>query len=330
MADRHALITGGAGFIGSHLCELLVADGWRVTVVDDLSTGSMRNLSALEGDARLRVLVSPAGDEALLKELARDVSVVFHLAAVVGVRKVMENTVETIEKNLHTTETVLRVCKLHRLRLLTASSSEVYGANPKAAFSEEDDSIIGNSRHRRWCYAAGKLMDEFHAYAYYYATALPVTIVRLFNTVGPRQVGRYGMVVPTFVRQALTGEPITVYGDGSQRRCFSMVGDVVRCMQALADCPAAVGRVFNIGSTQEISIMDLARKVKEMTASSSPIVLKSYEEVYGEDFVDMDRRVPDVSRLKAAIGFAPETPLEKTLQTVIEDIRSRLGDQPDT
>ncbi len=322
MKVEHALVTGGAGFIGSHLCERLLASGCRVTAVDDLSTGSIRNVRALEGNPDFRILVGSAGDRELLQSLAVGADAVFHLAAVVGVRKVMESSVETIEKNLHTTETVLKVCNLLRLRLVVASTSEVYGANPRASFREDDDSIIGTSRHRRWSYAASKLLDEFHAYAYYHSTALPVTIVRLFNTIGPRQVGHYGMVVPTFVGQALAGAPITVHGDGSQRRCFTAVADVVRCLAELAAREETAGQVYNIGGTQEISIMDLANKVKAMTGSASPIVTKSYAEVYGENFVDMERRVPDVSKLRSAIGFAPETGLEDMLRTVIEHLRA--------
>jgi len=319
---RHALVTGGAGFIGSHLCELLLAQGWRVTAVDDLSTGSIANVRVAERDPRFRLYVSSADDEALLKGLAADADVIFHLAAVVGVRKVMESAVGTIERNLHTTETVLKVANLFRLRLLLTSTSEVYGANPRESFREDDDSIIGNSRHRRWAYAAGKLLDEFHAFAYYYSSSLPVTVVRLFNTIGPRQVGQYGMVVPTFVSQALAGRPITVHGDGSQRRSFTYVLDVVRCLYELAVRPEAAGQVYNIGSDQEISVMDLALKVKAMTASSSEVVRQSYQEVFGESFVDMERRRPDVSKLRAAIGYAPDTPLDAMLKAVIEDLRA--------
>ena len=321
MTPNHALITGGAGFIGSHLCELLLDKGWRVTVLDDLSTGSIDNIRHLEKNEKFRVYVGSASDKDQLKSLCVDVDTLFHLAAVVGVRKVMENTVETIERNLHTTEVVLQICNLFRLRVLTASTSEVYGANVKDKFSEEDNAVIGASRHRRWCYAAGKLLDEFHAYAYYHATNLPMTIVRLFNTIGPRQVGHYGMVVPTFVRQALLNEPITVHGNGLQSRCFTDVRDVVKCLYALAVCNDAIGQVFNIGSQNEISMLQLAEKIKTMTDSSSEIVFKSYDEVYGEDFVDLDRRVPDTTRLAGAIGFEPETPLDVILQSVIDNIR---------
>jgi UDP-glucose 4-epimerase len=325
MTVAHALVTGGAGFIGSHLCERLVAEGWRVTALDDLSTGSEANLAALRSEPRFALEVGSATEAAVVERLASRATAVFHLAAVVGVRRVMEDTVQTIEKNLHTTETVLRAASSRKLRLLVTSTSEVYGANPKKAFQESDDSVIGPSRHRRWCYAAGKLLDEFHAYAYHHSHGLPVTIVRLFNTVGPRQVGHYGMVVPTFVAQALGGEPITVYGDGSQRRCFSYVGDVVKCLVALIACPAAVGEVFNVGGDREISMMDLARKVKDLTGSASPIVTKSYREVFGENFVDMERRLPDVTRLRAAIGYAPDTELEEILRRVIAAERSKTG-----
>jgi UDP-glucose 4-epimerase len=320
---RHALVTGGAGFIGSHLCEHLLAAGWRVTAVDDLSTGAIANVRGIEGHERFRLYVSSAGDEALMRSLASDADVIFHLAAVVGVRKVMESAVQTIEKNLHTTETVLKVANLFRLRTLVTSTSEVYGANPRESFREDDDSIIGTSRHRRWSYAASKLLDEFHAFAYYYSTSLPVTVVRLFNTIGPRQVGHYGMVVPTFVGQALAGRPITVYGDGSQRRCFTAVGDVVRCLYELVVRPETAGQVYNVGSDQEISIMELARKVKAMTASRSEIVRQSYEEVFGESFVDMERRRPNVEKLRAAIGFAPGTALDAMLQSVIDELKAK-------
>jgi UDP-glucose 4-epimerase len=320
---RSALVTGGAGFIGSHLCEYLVARGWRVTALDDLSTGSIRNLAALEGNKRFRLFVGSAADAELVQKLCADAEVVFHLAAVVGVRKVMENAVETIERNLHATETVLKACNLYRLKVVITSTSEVYGAHSRERFREDDDSVIGSSRHRRWCYAASKLLDEFHAFAYYYATSLPIVLVRLFNTIGPRQVGHYGMVVPTFTAAALRNEPLVVHGDGSQRRCFTAVSDVVRCLHDLAASPKAVGQVFNVGGTQEISIMHLARKVRAMTRSRSEIVCRSYAEVYGENFTDMERRVPDVSRLRAAIGFVPRTPLERMLRTVIADLRGR-------
>jgi UDP-glucose 4-epimerase len=315
------LVTGGAGFIGSHLCELLVAAGWRVAAVDDLSTGCEANLATLRAEPRFSLEVSPAGDAIRLERLAGECEAIFHLAAVVGVRRVMENTVETIEKNLHTTETVLRAAARFGRRLLVTSTSEVYGSNPKGAFSEGDVSMIGDSRMRRWCYAAGKLLDEFHAFAYHQSSGLPVTVVRLFNTIGPRQVGRYGMVVPTFVGQALRGEPLTVHGSGEQSRCFAWVGDVVRCIVALCDCPAAVGEIFNIGSDREVSIMELARMVLSLSGSRSQIVTRSHQEVYGENFADMERRQPDLSKLRRAIGFVPQTTLEEALTAILTAMR---------
>lgn len=323
MKSRHARVTGGAGFIGSHLCEHLLSLGWRVTALDDLSTGSIGNVQELETNPAFRLVVGSAGNADLLERLLPEAQRVFHLAAVVGVRKVMDDTVMTIEKNSHTTETVLRACARWHLRLLTASTSEVYGANPKPMFHEEDDAIIGNSRHRRWCYAAGKLLDEFHAYAYHESKALPVTVVRLFNTIGPRQVGHYGMVVPSFVQQALRGEPLTVYGDGTQRRCFTNVRDVVRCLADLADRPEAVGMTYNIGSQEEVTILGLAERILRMTGGGGGIVFRSYAEVFGEDFVDMERRVPDTGRLQALLGHVPDTPLETTLQEVIDAMRAK-------
>lgn len=324
MKMRRALITGGAGFIGGHLAEHLLERGWSVTVIDDLSTGDPRNIEAVAERDGFRMFVASAADRQLLRETVAEADVVFHLAAVVGVRKVMEDTVNTIETNLHATEAVLHVCNLYRRRLLLASSSEVYGAGVRERFREEDESIIGNSRHRRWCYAAGKLMDEFHAFAYHHGTGLPVTIVRLFNTVGPRQLGRYGMVVPTFAEQALRGLPITVHGDGSQRRCFTHVADVVRALRELAVTRSAAGRTFNIGHDEEISILELAKRIKALAQSDSEILTRPYAEVYGEDFVDMERRRPDTTALREAIGFAPDTPLEETLRAVVEDVRARL------
>jgi UDP-glucose 4-epimerase len=322
MTSRHALITGGAGFIGSHLAEHLLDEGHRVTVLDDLSTGSIGNVRHLESRESFRILVGSAADEALLERVAADADVLYHLAAVVGVRKVMHDTVRTIETNLHSTEAVLRVANRFRIRTLLTSTSEVYGAGTRERLSEEDDEIIGPSHYRRWCYAAGKLLDEFHAYAYHYSTALPVTIVRLFNTIGPRQVGHYGMVVPTFVRQALRGEPLTVHGDGGQSRCFTWVGDVVRALVALAESTDTVGEVYNVGSDEEVTVRELAELVLELTGSDSGIVTKSYREVYGEDFVDMRRRHPDTTKLRAALGFAPDTPLREALRQVIASMRA--------
>lgn len=321
MEQRRALITGGAGFIGSHLCDYLISQNWKVTVIDDLSTGSIQNIRGLERHPNFRILIGSATDSDLLKMVAAEVDTVFHLAALVGVSKVMEDTVKTIEQNLHSSEAVLKLCNQYRLRLLITSTSEVYGASSQDLFSENDDSIIGPSRHRRWSYAAAKLMDEFHAFAYYYTTALPVTVVRLFNTIGPRQVGHYGMVVPTFVKQALRNEAITVTGNGLQCRSFTAVSDVVRCLTALAESEDTVGEVYNVGSASEISILQLAEKVKSLTGSTSPITFTSYSDFYGEDFTDMERRIPNTSKLKAAIGFAPDTPLDTILRSVIDHLK---------
>jgi len=323
MDVKQALVTGGAGFIGSHLCELLLARGWRVTALDDLSTGRVDNVRALEGREDFRLIVGSASDWDLVREVAARAHTVFHLAAAVGVRKVMDDPVGTVERNLHATETVLRASNQYRLRLLLASTSEVYGASRRERFNEDDDCLIGRSRHRRWAYAAAKLMDEFHAFAYRHANGLEVTIARLFNTVGPRQVGRYGMVVPTFARQAVRGEPLTVYGDGRQRRCFTAVADVVRCLADLAERRDAAGEVFNVGSDNEISILDLAERIRELAGSRSPVVFKTYAEAYGEDFNDMERRRPDVSKLRAFLGYVPETPLDAILRAVLDDVRAK-------
>lgn len=318
---QHVLITGGAGFIGSHLAEHFLQSDWSVTALDDLSTGREENLCAVMNHPDFSFVPGSAAEMALLEPALSRADLVVHLAAVVGVKKVMDDTVATIEKNFHTSETVLRACAERKVRLLVTSTSEVYGANPKERFSEDDDAIIGNSRHRRWCYAAGKLLDEFHAYAHFYNHQLPVTIVRLFNTIGPRQVGHYGMVVPTFVRQALRNQPITIHGDGQQKRCFTNVRDVVFSLAQLAVRPETAGQTFNIGNSTEISIRDLAEMVRRRCASSSEIVLLPYQDVYGEDFVDMQRRKPDVSRLREAIGYAPDTPLATTLDQVIAWMR---------
>lgn len=316
---ERALITGGAGFIGSHLAEGLLAEGAEVTCLDDLSTGRASNVARLEGHPRFRLLVGSAGDMPLLREAAQGARTVYHLAAAVGVRKVMADPVDTIERNLGATQAVLRLASQYRLRLVMASTSEVYGSGAREWFREDDDAIIGPPVKRRWGYAASKLVDEFHAFAYHHATGLAVTVARLFNTIGPRQVGRYGMVAPTFARQALAGAPITVFGDGRQRRSFTWVGDVARALAGLARLPAAAGGVYNIGSAEEISVYGLALRIKALAGSDSPIVLVPYEEAYGHDFHDIERRRPDTSRLRAALGWAPDTPLDTALRAVLED-----------
>ncbi len=325
MDAPHAVVTGGAGFIGSHLCEALLADGWRVTAVDNLSTGRRSNLQPLAGHAAFRFVEADVEAPGTLDDACAGARIVYHLAAVVGVQKVLDDPVGTVEGNHAATRAVLRAARDRGARVLLASSSEVYGANPNPSFREDDPCIIGPTAQRRWCYSASKLMDEFHAYAYHYAHGLETVVVRLFNTIGPRQVGRYGMVVPRFVRQALAGEPLTVYGDGTQARCFTWVGDVVRCLQALAAAPDADGGVFNIGNDQEVTIQALAEAVLRMTGSASPIAHIPYEEAYGARFKDVPRRRPDPARLRDTVGFAPETPLESALAAIIAEHRAEAS-----
>jgi len=322
---RRALITGGAGFIGSHLAGRLLDNGAEVTCLDDLSTGQVANVAPLEGHPRFRLLVGNAGDPALLREAARGAGVCYHLAAAVGVRKVMADPVDTIERNLHTTETVLRLASQYRLRLIITSTSEVYGSGAREWFREDDDALIGDPTKRRWGYAASKLADEFHAFAYHHATGLAVTVARLFNTIGPRQVGHYGMVVPTFARQALAGKPITVFGDGRQRRSFTWVGDAVRALSGLAARAGTAGGVYNIGSAEEISIHDLALRVRDLAGSRSPVVMVPYEEAYGHAFHDIERRRPDTAKLRQALGWAPDTPLDTAIKAVIASLEAGPG-----
>lgn len=315
------LITGGAGFIGSHLSDHLIKLGHSVTAIDNLSTGSLDNLVSARSNSSFKFIEGDVTDIQTLEPLIAECDMIFHLAAVVGVRKVMENTVQTIKSNLRGTEAVLDAAVKYNKRIIITSTSEVYGANPNDTFHEEDDSIIGNSRHRRWCYAACKLLDEFLGYACHYSYDLPVTVVRLFNTIGPRQVGHYGMVVPNFIHSALAGKDIVVHGDGKQKRCFTSVYDVVDSLERLAFSEDSYGETFNIGSDNELSIIELAEMIKELTGSSSKITFTSYKEVYGEGFVDMQRRKPDLSNLKRVIGVTPSTPLVETLNGIIESFK---------
>lgn len=318
-----ALITGGAGFIGSHLAEALIAAGHRVSVIDNLSTGAFSNIAHLKGHERFSYAIDSIDNEPLVAELIDQADMVYHLAAAVGVRLIVESPVRTIETNVHGTEVVLRHAAKKGKTVLIASTSEVYGKSPSVPFREDGDLVMGPSSKHRWAYACSKAIDEFLALAYWKERKLPVIIVRLFNTVGPRQTGRYGMVVPNFVRQALAGEPITVFGDGLQTRCFTYVGDVVGALVALASEPRAIGTVLNLGSTQEISIRDLAERVKALTGSASPIQMVPYDQAYESGFEDMHRRVPDISRIRALIGYEPRVPLDDILQRVIADLRSR-------
>ena len=320
-----ALVTGGAGFIGSHLCELLLARGRRVVALDDLSTGHAANLRAVERDANFRLVVGDCRDGNLLERFLPECAEVYHLAAAVGVRRIVDAPVETIERNVGASEIVLRLSARWRCRLLLASTSEVYGAGAQDVFREDDDLIIGEPTRRRWSYAATKLLDEFLALAHHHASGLPVTIARLFNTIGPRQVDRYGMVVPTFVRQALSGRPLTVFGDGAQRRCFTHVRDAATCLVDLVERPEAEGGIYNVGADAEITILELAKRVIALCGGPSIIVFQSYLDAYGEDFTDMERRRPSQERLRAAIGHAPDTPLDAALADTIAAMRAETA-----
>jgi UDP-glucose 4-epimerase len=315
------LITGGAGFVGSHLSEALLDRGDEVFILDNLSTGSIENVVHLKGNPRFHYTIDTVSNEPVLAELIDRCDIVVHLAAAVGVKLIVEQPVHTIETNVHGTEVVLKHANKKKKLVLIASTSEVYGKSADVPFREDADLVLGATAKHRWAYACSKMIDEFLALAYWKEKKLPVIIVRLFNTVGPRQTGQYGMVIPNFVRQALAGQPITVFGDGTQSRSFTYVGDVVKAMVALIDEPRAVGQVFNIGNGKEISIRELAEKVKQMTGSRSEIVTVPYEKAYEAGFEDMARRVPDIGRIQALVGYAPTVELDETLVRVIEHFR---------
>ena len=313
-----ALITGGAGFIGSHLAETLLREGHEVNVIDDLSTGSIDNITHLKGTRGFQYVIDTVTNEPVLAELIDRSDVVFHLAAAVGVKLIVEEPVHTIETNVHGTEVVLKHANKKKKLVFIASTSEVYGKSAAVPFGEDADLVMGATVKHRWAYACSKAIDEFLALAYYKEKKLPVIIVRLFNTVGPRQTGQYGMVLPTFVRQALAGHPLTVFGDGTQSRSFTYVGDVVDALIKLAGEPKAVGQVFNIGTSQEITIRQLAEKVRTMTGSTSEIVLVPYDKAYESGFEDMPRRVPDISKIHRAIGYEPRVGLDDIIARVID------------
>ena len=315
------LITGGAGFVGSHLAEALLERGDEVFVLDNLSTGSIDNIAHLKSEPRFHYTIDTITNEPLLAEMIDTCDTVAHLAAAVGVKLIVEAPVHTIETNVHGTEVVLKHANKKKKLVLIASTSEVYGKSAEVPFKEDADLVLGPSEKHRWAYACSKLIDEFLALAYWKERKLPVIIVRLFNTVGPRQTGQYGMVIPNFVRQALAGHPITVFGDGHQSRSFTYVGDVVRAMVALINEPAAIGHVFNIGHGAEISINELAEKVKALTSSPSEIVHIPYDRAYESGFEDMPRRVPDITKLQSLIGFRPTVELDEILTRVIESFR---------
>lgn len=317
------LITGGAGFIGSHLSELILSKGDEVSVLDDLSTGSARNVSPCRQNPKFHFHVDTVLNQPLLGELVDSADVVVHLAAAVGVKLIVESPVRTIETNIRGTEVVLATAAKKHKRVLIASTSEVYGKSQSVPFQETQDLVLGASDKGRWSYAASKLIDEFLALAYWKEKRLPTTVVRLFNTVGPRQTGRYGMVIPTLVRQALSGAPLTVYGTGEQTRCFGHVADVVQALWSLCINEAAIGEVFNIGSTEEVSIGKLAERVKQATKSDSRIELIPYEKAYETGFEDMLRRVPDISKVQKLVGFRPSKSLDDILRDVIEYERAQ-------
>ena len=317
------LITGGAGFIGSHLSEAFLGRGDEVSVLDNLSTGSIDNIAHLKGHKRFSYTIDTVENEQLLAELIDRADVVVHLAAAVGVKLIVEQPVHTIETNVHGTEIVLKHANKKKKLVLIASTSEVYGKSATVPFTEDADVVLGPSSKHRWAYACSKLIDEFLALAYWKERKLPVIIVRLFNTVGPRQTGQYGMVIPNFVRQALAGQPITVFGDGTQSRSFTYVGDVVRALVALIDEPRAVGQVFNIGNGEEISIGALAERVKAAAGSTSEIVRIPYDQAYESGFEDMPRRLPDITKVRQLVGYDPTVGLDEILERVVEHFRQQ-------
>lgn len=316
-----ALITGGAGFIGSHLAEYLLAQGQHVTVIDDLSTGLFENIEPLTTHPHFRFAIETIANTTVMDRLVSECDIIYHLAAAVGVDLIVRSPIHTIETNVMGTNIVLQTARRYRKKVMLASTSEVYGKGNKAPFREDDDRVEGPTTKSRWSYATSKALDEHLALAYHKEVGLPVVIFRLFNTVGPRQRGRYGMVVPRFVRWALADEPIQVYGDGRQTRCFANVSDVVRAIAMLAECEAAVGEVFNVGSTEEIAIADLAERVKARTGSNSPIVFIPYDQAYEQGFEDMQRRVPDISKIRRVVGWEPVKTLDETLDEVIAYFR---------
>jgi UDP-glucose 4-epimerase len=317
------LITGGAGFVGSHLAEALLERGDEVFVLDNLATGAITNIAHLKSHPKFHYTIESVTNEPVLAEMVDACDTVVHLAAAVGVKLIVEAPVHTIETNVHGTEVVLKHANKKKKLVLIASTSEVYGKSTDVPFNEAADLVLGPTAKHRWAYACSKLIDEFLALAYWKERKLPVIIVRLFNTVGPRQTGQYGMVIPNFVKQALDGRPITVFGDGEQSRSFTYVGDVVRAMVALINEPAAVGQVFNIGNGKEISINALAAKVKALTGSSSEIVRIPYDQAYEAGFEDMPRRVPDISKIRDLIRYEPTVELDEILTRVIEYFRQQ-------
>lgn len=323
------LITGGSGFIGSHLSEYLLEQDHQVFVIDDLSTGTIENVLHLKTNPNFHYTIDTIMNVPVTAELVDRCDVVFHLAAAVGVKLIVESPVRTIETNIKGTEIILELANKKKKRVVIMSTSEVYGKGKNIPFSEAEDLVMGPTHMGRWSYACSKAIDEFLSLAYWHEKRLPVIVVRLFNTVGPRQIGRYGMVLPTFVKQALSGKTITVFGDGSQSRCFAHVSDVVGALSRLSEKEEALGKVFNLGSNEEITILELARKVKSMTASQSEIVFIPYDKAYEKGFEDMPRRVPDLSRIQSLIGYQPSKNLEQIVQSVIDYQKAMLETSTD-
>ena len=319
------LVTGGAGFIGSHLCEFLLHNGHTVVAIDDLSTGRLENIQHLRPLPSFQFVRETIMNNQVLDRLTSEADIVIHLAAAVGVKLIVENPVRTIVTNIMGTEAVLTTANRYGCKVLAASTSEVYGKGVKVPFTEDDDRLMGSTTHSRWAYATSKAVDEFLALAYHRQFGMPVVLMRFFNTVGPRQTGRYGMVVPRFVRQALRNEAITVYGDGRQTRCFADVADVTEAIFKLALHPDAIGQVFNIGAVEEITIQGLAEKVIELSNSKSEIVFIPYDEAYAPGFEDMRRRVPSIERIQKLIGYSPKYTLDDTLRRVIDFEHSRMN-----
>lgn len=317
------LITGGAGFVGSHLADACLARGDEVFILDDLSTGSIDNIEYLKRHPYFHYTIGRVQNAQVTAELVDRVDMVYHLAAEVGVRRVIDSPISTIENNVQATEVVFNAAAKKGKRVLFTSTSEVYGLSTDLPYREDGNIVMGAASKGRWSYACSKALDEFLALAYYHERQMPVTVVRLFNTVGPRQTGHYGMVVPTLVQQAMTGKPMTVYGDGSQSRCFGFVKDVVRALVALMERPEAAGQIYNIGASTEISILELAKRVKDITGSSSPIVLIPYADAYDSGYQDMPRRIPDTSKLKNLVGFAPTTDIDEIVDSVMRSFLAR-------
>ncbi|MFZ4814701.1 MAG: NAD-dependent epimerase/dehydratase family protein [Phototrophicaceae bacterium] len=320
----HALITGGAGFIGGHLAQHLLNQGMQVTVLDNLSTGRFENIAALQTHSGFRFAIEDIRNIHVLDRLVSECDIIYHLAAVVGVQRIIEAPIDTIEVNIFGSEVVLKTARRYRKPILMTSTSEVYGKGVSFPFREDDDSLLGPTTRSRWSYAASKAVDEFLALAYYRETGLPVRIVRLFNTVGPRQTGQYGMVVPRFAKWAVKNEPIRVYGDGQQSRCFANVFDVIDALQKIAESEAAIGQVVNVGSTEEISIYQLAERIRDLADSASSIEMIPYEQAYEDGFEDFRRRVPAIDKIKGLVGWEPTTTLDQTIEQVLAYYREEL------